>query len=326
MKDEIFANIAITNTCNMKCKMCDFGSGIESPGLSHNYKQGSKIISIEKWIQILDKLKVDTLHISGVEPLLYPKFDNFIEQIKKSFPEITLYLTTNGWLFEKYSKSIIDYVDNTALSIDGIGLLHDRIRQKPNSFVKAYQAVRSLKEANKDVRVSFAINPENYLGMIQFYTIFKNLNIPIIFNHYNYIGKDSCIGFDCEPVNLNFYRLEDIQIQQLWNNIEFCKEARYLPIISDVDSLYAWYNYQPYIYNKNKGGCNVINKVLKGKRYSLVSNGDFIPSVRCWYKIAMGNALEGDIILDDLNKIVEHINKDGLPPPCQRLCCAGKEF
>ena len=70
-----FASIAISNKCNMKCKMCEIGQRSNKSGLSHNLLNKDKLLSPEQWVKILDSLNITRLHIVAVEPLLYRQFD-----------------------------------------------------------------------------------------------------------------------------------------------------------------------------------------------------------------------------------------------------------
>ena len=73
--------------------------------------------------------------------------------------------------------------------------------------------------------------------------------------------------------------------------------------------------------------CKVLDAVMAGRRYVISADGSYLISARCWYGSKIGNALDSEFILKDsdyLKDIHTDIRINGLPEPCQRLCCAGR--
>lgn len=308
MGNEIFANIAITNKCNAACRHCDVGRQKTDFGMAKNYDR-DECLAPAQWQEILDRLQVTRVHISGVEPLLYPKLDTLLQLISE---KREVWLTTNGLLYEKWKAALRLYCANIAVSIDGIEA-HDKIRGVNGIFVKAIGAVVDLKVWKKDVRVSFAICPDNQAEMTAVYDLCERLFVPVVFNHYNYIAGQAN----------DYYDLKEIEVDLLLFDIEHCKTASFLPMLKSTEELRRYYHEKPKQRVTRAGGCAVLAAVLEGKRFSMVANGDYIPSVRCWYEAEMGNALDGLPKLDKLRTFAEDIIKNGFPPACQRLCCAG---
>lgn len=165
--------------------------------------------------------------------------------------------------------------------------------------------------------------------IIPFYNIFfEKYNINIVYNHYNYIHPFSCYGFKCESSNLSVYNPLLFDTDKILESVNYCKNAKWLPYLKNKFEIEKYYKEIPNKYIKTKRECIVLKEQLSSKRYVISSNGDYILSNRCWMDIGyFGNIIKDDFLPKESKKIkeiVENINKNGLPPPCQRLCCAGK--
>lgn len=321
------AIVSLTNTCNFKCRTCDIGqNNKESSGLLSNWIDNidHDLLEIDEWVSIFNNIKATTIHLMGVEPLLYPNFGELLTRIKSNRK---IMITTNGWFIDRYMDSIISNCDNIAISLDGLKETNDYIRGMDGAFDRAFSAIKFLKKNDVNVRVSYTINSDSIDDIIPFYQfLYENHKVPIYFNHYNYIHKDSCYGTKCSPSNLKFYNPQEFNLTKILKAIDYCKNAYFLPNLNSRQ-VKTYYKDIPSSYKKVKHGCFVLEGFLNGSRFAISSNGDFILPGRCWYNIGyMGNALKGDFNPKnciEIKKIVSNINKKGFPPPCQRLCCAG---
>lgn len=320
-----FAAIAITNRCNFECKMCDIGQkNAKSSGMMQSWNADDELTP-GQWETIINRLDISRVHIMGVEPLLYKKLDELLRRLGQKDREI--WLTTNGWLLHEHLKAIVKFCDNTAISIDGLEKTHDKIRGVKGAFRRAFDGVVALKEAGKYVRVSYAVTPDNTADIIPLYKQLQDFGIPLIMNHYNYIHPISCQGFDCLPSNITFYNPKSVDVTELLSAVEYCRNASWLPRLVNLQELKQYYCEPPKTYKKKQAGCMVLKRHLRGERFSLAADGTFILPGRCWYQIDLGNALGGGKGPEGntyLKEVVGTIEKKGLPPPCQRLCCAGQ--
>ena len=308
----VFAALFITNRCNLRCKMCDYWKE----------KRDKSELTPKQWKKVLDDLKVNRVHIVGMEPLLYKEFDELLKIIK---PGRHIMLTTNGQLLDKHIDAISKYCDNTAVSLDGLADAHDRIRCVKGAFDKAFGSLLQLSFKGAQVRVSFAVTPDNTDQIIPLYLKLWKHKIPMIINQFNFIHPSSCNGFDCAPSNMSDYDPKDVNLEELHDAIKQCKHARFYPHLKDMNELKAYYLNPPT--KRKRKGCPILDAMVRGDRYTIRSNGDFYPPGRAWYIGKMGNALKMDLLPKDtkwLKEMNEDIKKNGLPPPCQRLCCAGK--
>lgn len=104
----------ITNVCNLTCENCESYNNKRFKG--HYFWQDHKSI-YEKWSEIL---YIDSLIIQGGEPFANPKLFEWAEQLKRCWPNSSLYsIGTNGTYLKKnieLSKKLINigwYLDIT---------------------------------------------------------------------------------------------------------------------------------------------------------------------------------------------------------------------
>lgn len=315
------AIIAVNNSCNLKCKMCSFGQrDFNTSGIGKNWRTDN-ILTPDQWETILKQCNATSVHIQGVEPLLYPHLSELLQRISKF---ATINLTTNGFLINDYIDDVIKYCNLTTISIDGsTEFIHDNIRGVKGSFDRAFNGIKYIAAHKpKGARISFAIGPDNYLDIYNMYQLMVNdLQIPVIFNHYNYIHPTSCIGYDIPPSNLNAYDPSIIDTDLLFNQLEKCKfKARCLPGLTTKQELHQYYKTAP-INTLNKQ-CSIINGIINKNRVCIVANGDYIISSRCWMTCKLGNALTEN--LEQYTNKVLQLQYASMPAPCQRLCCSGK--
>lgn len=317
------AVISITNKCNLKCRMCDIGQKNKDNSLAHNLLCESTL-KPKEWINILKKIQAQKVNIIGVEPLLYDQLDSLLSKIKKN--NIKIELTTNGWLFEKWEKELIKYCDIIWVSIDGSDAeTHDFNRGVKGSFNKAINAVKTLYQNNKKVKISYCILPNNIDQMHKLNKMFK---VPIVFNHFNYIHPKCCKEYNILSSNLSNVNLDDFDAKLILDQTKKCnKNAIFVPDLKTIDEISEYYHILPNQRFKTKNGCKIINQLVSKKRYVINSDGTLILGNRCWIEADLGYVL--DYIKNKekqytVTKIAQDIKNKGFQPPCQRLCCSGK--
>lgn len=98
--------VEVTNNCNLSCDFC-IGN-----------KRDKKIISIDEFIIILDKLKDYTkylyLHVMG-EPLMHPRINELIDM---AFSSYYVNITTNGYLIDRIKSKNIRQINISLHSYD----------------------------------------------------------------------------------------------------------------------------------------------------------------------------------------------------------------
>lgn len=91
-----YLRISLTDRCNLRCFYCMPEEGIEVMEKSHIMTL-EEIISIAKTFR---DLGVDTIRLTGGEPLIRKNFEFLIRELAKL--NVTLKLTTNGIVLDKY--------------------------------------------------------------------------------------------------------------------------------------------------------------------------------------------------------------------------------
>jgi sulfatase maturation enzyme AslB (radical SAM superfamily) len=293
--------------------MCDVGqSNDSSSGLQTNWIH-KKELPPEVWQFILNNLHVKKLHIVGTEPLLYPHFDNLINLISVGRD---VEVTTNGWLMHQWTNTL-KKCKNVNVSIDGLEDTHDSIRGVKGAFRRAFDGILNLKKLGVKTRISFAVIPENVKDILPLYDLATKNGIPIIFNHYNYIHPSSCSNL-CQTSNM-YVNPADVDTNEIMKILIKRPKIQMFPILKTKKLLDLYYKSPPTTYiNKS---CSVISSTLKGEHFAISSDGSYIVSNRCWMKGDLGNAINGLPNKDVLISLSKNVKK--LPPPCQRLCCAG---
>lgn len=110
-----YVRISVTDRCNFRCRYCMPEEGI--PWNPHN--RIMKYEDILFLVEILREMGVRKIRLTGGEPLVRKGFPAFLKELRTSFPELRLGLTTNGSLLSVYEKEIKDAsLDSLNISLD----------------------------------------------------------------------------------------------------------------------------------------------------------------------------------------------------------------
>lgn len=157
--------LRLTERCNLRCKMCSlWASGAT---------QRDTFLPLETAKRLIDEVVPFRPFISmgGGEPLFYPHLIELLGYIKQK--RLCCTVTTNGTLLRQHAREIVSLgVDTIAVSIDGRGEIHDRLRGVPQTFERAMEGIdalsvekRRLARATPRVSINCAITGETYLHL-----------------------------------------------------------------------------------------------------------------------------------------------------------------
>lgn len=183
----------LTDCCNLNCQhcgsKCEIGSNTFLP-----------LAQIEKVLHSV----ADAYHpqqimvcITGGEPLLHPELTEVIRLSKSlGFP---VGMTTNGTLIDipvarRLARAGLDTV---AVSLDGIGAVHDAFRRSKGSFLRAMDGIVALKLAGIDPQVLTVVHKGNLSSLESMYQVLKTENI----DSWRLVNVDP-IGRAAEHANL----------------------------------------------------------------------------------------------------------------------------
>ena len=168
-------NIEITDKCNLKCEYCYVNS---SP---HN----KEIMKYEKVVELFDILErngVNTIQLTGGEPLVHPDIENILTLATAKFDVIAL--LSNGVHFpDKIIRIIEKNLDKIAvqISIDGSNEeINFKVRQIKNTFNKTINTLKKLLDINALLRVVVVVTPNNAVDIDDCCKMLKELGIKEI--------------------------------------------------------------------------------------------------------------------------------------------------
>lgn len=130
----------ITFACNMRCLHCGTSAGNRRPDE----------LTDDETYAVIDELAAlggEMLTLSGGEPLMRKNWREMARRAVKNGMKI--YLISNGYIVnEKIVEDFADIkFDNLGISFDGTEKTHNYIRQRPDSFQRAFKAMRLMTEA-----------------------------------------------------------------------------------------------------------------------------------------------------------------------------------
>lgn len=143
-----FINFILTYRCNARCIMCNIWNVyLRDPVL---LKEELSAEDIEKFItdNRRDLSELRNFGLSGGDPLLMRNdFVKIVKIIKLRLPDVHLGVQTNGLIPELARERLQEILSfypefSLAVSLDGIGETHDKVRGTPGAFEKATQTIK----------------------------------------------------------------------------------------------------------------------------------------------------------------------------------------
>ncbi len=143
--------INVTYRCNAHCTMCNIWQMQERPEMSTE----------EFSLVLQDPLfrSIERLTLAGGEPSLRRDLVELTELFVRSMPRlVSLTLITNGLAVERVladARAMLDLCAqrgigfNVSVSLDGVGQVHDEMRNVPGAFAKAERCLTGLKELQR---------------------------------------------------------------------------------------------------------------------------------------------------------------------------------
>lgn len=124
------------SACNCRCVMCDIWKD------NQNLKQLTEedILSL---LSTFKKFGTKQVVMSGGEALLHPNFFRFCEILKQRGIKVTLLST--GLTLKKHAESLVQWVNDIIISLDGDGATHDKIRNIPVAYYKMKEGINAIK-------------------------------------------------------------------------------------------------------------------------------------------------------------------------------------
>ncbi|MCW4024674.1 MAG: radical SAM protein [Candidatus Bathyarchaeota archaeon] len=165
----------ITRKCNYRCVGCNVWKEQDKNELSTE--------EIKKGLDILHKVGIVELVISGGDPLLRDDIGEILDHASKLFVT-TVY--DNGSMAAK-KMDLLKNVDFVAISIDSLDPeKNDFIKSVPGAWKKATEAVDKLHNAGIKVSVTPTISQMNLYEIVDITNHFTSKGIPVWYCLYSY--------------------------------------------------------------------------------------------------------------------------------------------
>lgn len=133
------------SACNCRCIMCDiWKNNATKTSWTNEY--------FDRLLTSLAKLKTRHIVLSGGEALLHANVFTFAQRMQAANMRITL--LTTGLLLEKFADSVVRYIHDVIVSLDGSRDVHDRIRSIPGAFDQLEAGVYAVRKRNPHYDVS----------------------------------------------------------------------------------------------------------------------------------------------------------------------------
>lgn len=165
-----YINFITTNDCNSRCVMCDIWTIYKKEENKPKQKEELTFENIKTFFienhYFLSNLK--NVGLTGGEAFLRKDIAEIVIFIHQMHPNIGVGIQTHGLMPELVRdkvKYILKYHPNfgLAVSIDGVGDMHARIRGIKNALEKATQTIKYAKELGvKSITCGMTLTKENY--------------------------------------------------------------------------------------------------------------------------------------------------------------------
>ena len=162
--------LALTYRCNSRCTMCDIWKMENSPELP-----------VLEFAKLPSSLR--DINLSGGEPFLRQDLAEIVAVLAKACPQARFVISSNGFatelILEQMKKVLKIKPDiGIAISVDGIGEMHNEIRGIPGGFDRTIATVKGLKALGMtNLRLAFTTNEKNINHLSKVYNLAQELGV-----------------------------------------------------------------------------------------------------------------------------------------------------
>ena len=332
--------IGVNNRCNLRCKMCDVGSGNQHTVFSKNLLASEPV---DMPLELFEELARQNSHhypdcklgYAFTEPLIYRYLDESL-LLARSYG-LNVSITSNGLKLRQKAAVIAESgVSDLFLSIDGPETVHNDIRGHSSSFQRAVDGIEELLKFSRRPRISiFCVITQWNIGQLQeFVNFFSHYPLERIgFMHTNFTTRAMASRhnwlygrhYHATESNVDLIEIDKMDLDLLWQEIETISnldssvKLSFSPALNSRAELEVFYR-QPEILLGNK--CNDIDG-----NFMVKSDGSVIPAHGRCYNLTIGNLyqqqLPAIVNSEKLARLKRELSKaGGLFPACARCCSA----
>lgn len=172
-----YLRISLTDRCNLRCFYCMPEEGIE-------LMEKSNIMTLEEIIDLartFRDLGVDTIRLTGGEPLVRKNFGYLVEELAKL--GVTLKITTNGIMLDKYLDLFQKIgLKKINLSLDTLDKAKSVFITKRDYFDRIWRNIQQALEMDMEVKLNIVlIKGVNDKEINDFIELTKNKKLTVKF-------------------------------------------------------------------------------------------------------------------------------------------------
>ena len=259
-----FISFTVTNSCNLRCRMCGQWSE-QGYVLNHTVDTRSRM-RVEDWKRLVDEIaghQIRFILVRGGEPFLYKGIVEVLRHINEK--GISLSVDTNGTLVDRFADELSRISNmHITFSVDGPEEVHDAVRCEKGSFQKIKQNIALLTDCEKKCgnkiskSICFTISKYNYTSLGQMADVARSLSMPSVnivpyYYYSNEVGKAydnelrksfgcaafSWKGFHHEASGVVFDRFQE-ELHKYRASLGDIYDFPYLPLTED--EYRAWFH------------------------------------------------------------------------------------
>ena len=181
--------LAITYHCNSRCTMCDIWKMTDFTELPAS-----------EFAKLPSSLR--DINLSGGEPFLRTDLAEIVKVLVKACPNARIVISSNGFATDLILHRMKDVLKikpdiGVAISIDGIGEMHNELRGIPGGFDRAIKTVKELQQMGMtNLRLAYTLMEKNVTHLSKVYDLSRELGVE--FTHsfaqsseFYFGGKDN---------------------------------------------------------------------------------------------------------------------------------------
>jgi SynChlorMet cassette radical SAM/SPASM protein ScmF len=192
----------LTDRCNLRCSHCWI-----SPQFSDQHQDGIPIEPLKKAIRDAKNIGLQSVKLTGGEPLLYREFDELLYFLAAE--ALSVNMETNGTLIDKERLAVFKKTGISQISVSfdaGSADIHDAIRGVNGCFDRGVEGLEFLSDSGINLQVIMTLQHKNRAEIPAVMELCKKYKISSLkINHLLPAGR----------AKNNFERGENLELEEL---------------------------------------------------------------------------------------------------------------
>lgn len=163
----------LTDRCNLHCRHC--GSSCTAAG--SRYLSVDVIEKTLKSVSSHYSAQNILVNLTGGEPMLHPDIFEIVGMAHRS--GFGVGMTSNGTLISPAAAKRLAGagLDTIAVSLDGIGDVHEKFRNVPGCYSAAIMGIHALRQAGIEPEVLTVVHRDNFFQLEEMYELLRKMDI-----------------------------------------------------------------------------------------------------------------------------------------------------